>query len=97
MSILPQNEQKRLRVVLFPLKAYVVLAPLIYFVLPQSYRSGQTSTGLFVAYSLGFDSFILLLIAFILANIGPRGYALSTAIFGVAAFIIMASLFPARA
>jgi hypothetical protein len=91
MQIFPRNRQDWLKTVLFPFKAYTIVAPLMlmvsaYFPHPQHF--GATDTETFCGLLLFPCSLVLFSAALILAFVGPRGSAFSCAGFGVIAFII---------
>jgi len=84
MHILPHSKQELVGAVLFPLKAYVVIAPVMFFVS----RIWPTDADQIFVISLLCDSFILLAAALVLRIRGPRGYSLSAAGFGFAALVV---------
>lgn len=91
MLLFPHTKHEWLRVVLFPFKAFTVIAPVTFFVsvsLHPTRRFPAThAEELFTALLL-YDAVILLLAAWLLGLTGPKGFALPTAGFGLAAFLI---------
>ena len=91
MHICPHNKQDWLRFAVFPFKAYVVAAPLLFLIsvqFPRPRHSGPTDAELFLILSLFPSSLFLLLAALAFALAGPKGFALPCVGFGAAAFII---------
>ena len=84
MQILPHNRRDWLKVVLTPSKAYTVIAPVMFFLS----RLWPTNTDKLFLISLYYDSLVLLAAALIIRIMGPRGFALSAAIFGLAGLAI---------
>ena len=100
MHIVPHNKEEWLRALLFPFKAYTVIAPVMFFAsvsLHPYRRFGPTQAEYFFVGSLLYDALILLFVALVLGFTGPRGFALPTAGFGLAAVILLALLLPALA
>jgi hypothetical protein len=91
MQIFPHTKHEWLRAVLFPFKAYVLIAPILFriSVSLHPYRRFPPTDfeGLLVGL-LFVDTIILLFAALLLAAGGPRGFALPAAGFGLAASII---------
>ena len=91
MHLLPQNKDEWLGLMVFPFKAYTVVAPLLFLVSAQLARprhTGATDVEAFLIIGLFPCSAILLLAAFALAIFGPKGSALRCLGFGLAAFAI---------
>ena len=100
MHLLPKNKQEWLNTVLFPLKAYTVIAPTLFVIsvrLPRPRHSGATDMEVFLAMSLGVCSVILLLMAVVLALVGQKVHALSCLGFAIAEFLIGGLLTPSLA
>jgi len=94
MQIIPQSKQDWLRFVVFPFKAYVVIAPLLFFVSAQfpHFRGIPTEADRFLITSLFPCSMILLLLALIFSLVGPKGFALPCIGFclaGLAVFVYL--------
>ena len=97
MKAIPQSGQAWLRFALLPFKAYTIIAPVMFAIsagLPRLPHSGATDAELFLVLGLFPCSAILLLMAILLALLGPKGTALPCAGFGAAAFIIGFQLLP---
>jgi hypothetical protein len=91
MHILPQNDDEWLGFMVFPFKAYTVIAPLLFLVsaqLPRPRHSGATDVEAFLIMGLFPCSAILLLAALALAFFGPKGSALSCLGFGLVGFLV---------
>ena len=92
MQLVPHTKHEWLRVVLFPFKAFTVIAPVMFFVsvsLHPTRRFPAThAEELFTAFLL-YDALFLLFAALVLGFTGPKGFALPTAGFGLAAFLII--------
>jgi hypothetical protein len=91
MHIFPHNKQEWLSTILFPFKAFTVIAPFLFQIsvdLHPYRRFPATDFEALLASLLFLDGIILLFAALLLAAGGPRGFALPAAGFAVAAFII---------
>ena len=101
MQLFPHTKQEWLRVLLFPFKAFTVIAPVMFFVsvsLQPTRRISPTHAQELFPVLLLYDALILLFAALVLRCVGPKGFALPTAGFGLAAFLItMVFLLPALA
>jgi hypothetical protein len=100
MQILPKNEHEWLRFVLFPFKAFTVIAPFMFFVsvsLHPSRRFGPTDAEILFVMLLFYDALLLIFAGLVLALIGPKGYAIPVAGFGLAALALTQLLLPALA
>ena len=100
MKIAPQSREEWLAFVLLPLKAYTVIAPVLFCVsasLPRPRHTGATDAEALLVVGLFLCSVILLFTALVLALVGPKGTALPCAGFGAAAFLIGCYLFPSLA
>ncbi len=100
MRIFPQSKEDWLRFLVLPLKAYVVVAPVLFLVsfqLPRPLHSGATDAEALLVVSLFPCSLALFLAALLFALTGPKGFALPCAAFGLAAFAIGFFLLPGLA
>ena len=91
MQIIPQSKLDWLRFIVFPFKAYAVIAPLLLFIsiqAPRPRHMGPTDADIFLVLSLFPCSLILLIAALALAIAGLKGFAGPCAGFGAAAFIV---------
>ena len=98
MNIFPHSKQDWLRFVVFPFKAYVIIAPVLLLVsseLPRPRHSGATDAEVFLVLGLIPCSQILLLAALIFALVGPKGFALPCLGFSLAALILVVLSMPA--
>jgi hypothetical protein len=101
MHIFPRNRQEWLAALLFPFKAYTVIAPLMYeifFHLCDSYYRHyypSDENAFVIMMMLMFPcSAILLFTALVLTLAGPKGTARSCVGFGIAALVLGYYLFP---
>ena len=100
MKIIPKSGQEWLGFALLPFKAYVVIAPVLFFVsasLPRPRHTGATDAELGLIFGLCPCAAILLIAAVVLAFVGPKGTALPCCCFGVAASVIAYLLLPSLA
>ena len=91
LHICPRSKQDWLRFLAFPFKAYAIIAPVLFLIsveFPRPRHSGPTDAEVFLILSLFPCSLILFIAALVFACTGPKGFALSCAGFGAAAFII---------
>jgi hypothetical protein len=97
MHIFPKNGREWLAELLFPFKAYVVIAPLMFnisYELPRPPHTGATDVEAFLAVGLFPCSAILLFAALVLTLVGSKRSALSYVVFGIAALILGIYLLP---
>jgi len=97
MRVLPRNKQEWIDLILFPFKAYVVVAYVWLQICarlqgPRHY--GGTEAEAIVALGFFPCSLVLLMAAAIMAVVGPRGAAIPNAIFGGVAFVIVWASLP---
>jgi hypothetical protein len=91
MQIFPHTKHEWLRAVLFPFKAFVVIAPILFQIsvaLHPYQRFPETSFEVLLTGLMFLDWVILLFSALLLAAGGPRGYALPAVGFALAAFLL---------
>jgi hypothetical protein len=99
MQVIPHSKQDWLRFVVFPFKAYVVIAPLLFFIstrIPHP-RHQPTSADVFFVVSLVPCSLILLAAALVFSLFGPKGFAFPCLGFSLAGLIIAVFLMPCLA
>jgi hypothetical protein len=100
MHIYPHCKQDWLRFLVFPFKAYVVIAPLLFSfsaLFPRPPHSGPTDAEAFLIGSLFPCSLILFVAGFVFALAGPKGFAPPCFGFGALAFIIGCAVLPSFA
>jgi hypothetical protein len=91
MKIFPHTKHEWLSAALFPFKAFVVIAPILFQIsvgLHPYRRFPATDFETLLAGLMFLDGVVLLFTALLLAAGGPRGYALPAAGFAVAAFVL---------
>jgi hypothetical protein len=97
MKIIPKSRQEWLGFVLLPLKAYAIIAPVLFFVsrnLSRPRHTGATEAEVYLVFGLFPCAAILLFTALVLALVGPKDTALPCLCFGVAALVIGYWLLP---
>lgn len=99
MRVLPSSSREWLSLFLFPFKAFTVLAVIMVFIWgaarPAQAR-GQSISEVGEVVSLGYllSGLVLMVGGLIQVAVGPRTSALTTFLFGAAAFIILVLLAP---
>lgn len=91
MQILPYTKHQWLKAALFPFKAFVVIAPIIFQIsvsLHPYHRFPATDFEALLDGLLFLDGVVLLFAALLLAVGGPRGHALPAVGFAIAAFVV---------
>jgi len=91
MHIFPHNKQEWLGALLFPFKAYTVIAPVLFLIsdrLPHYPHSGATYAEGIMILGLFPDAAFLLFASILLSFFSPKGSALPCLVFGLAALII---------
>jgi hypothetical protein len=98
--IIPHGKENWLRFAVFPFKAYVVIAPILFLILsliPRPHHSGlPEALALFLVFLFP-CALVLLFAALLFALFGPKGHALDCVIFAIAAFFIAAMILPSLA
>jgi hypothetical protein len=101
MRILPNNEREWIALLLFPFKVYLVTAVvswIIWRIVNDDYIRGALAEATWrIALGYFICVCIFIIAAFIQFFIGLRNDALKSALFGIAAFIILILLLPASA
>jgi len=97
MHIFPHNKQEWLGALLFPFKAYTVIAPVLFLIsdrLPHYPHSGATYAEGILIFGLIPDAAFLLFASLLLSLVGPKGSALPCLVFGLASLIIGVHFLP---
>jgi hypothetical protein len=97
MQIIPLNKQGWLRALVFPFKAYVIIAPVLLLIsvqFPHPRHSGATDAEAFCVVSLGPCCLVLLLAGMLFSIFGPKGHAASCFGFAFATVILIFMLLP---
>jgi hypothetical protein len=88
MQIIPHNRHDWLRFLMFPFKAYVVMTPVVYFIVAAVLWPRRVPDYAFPIIGLLFlCGLILLFAALVFAIFGPKGHTFSCVGFAVAAII----------
>jgi hypothetical protein len=97
MQIIPHSKQDWLRLLVFPFKAYVIIAPLLFLIsiqFPRPRISGATNSEVFYLVSLLPCSLILLLSGLISSFAGRKHFAFSCFGFSLAALVVAVVFLP---
>jgi hypothetical protein len=99
MNIFPTSIRERWLLLLFPFKAYVFIAPILFFIWDKMTAGHQFRGAYEIAFTTLVFGFIGCLLAFICAGpilfwIGWRRYAFTCAIYAVVTFIILLMWLP---
>lgn len=100
MRVFPDKPVERVKLLVFPLKTYVVVAPILFLISSQAPRPGHygaTDAEIYIMFGLLAADLALLLAAFAFALHGPKGIALPCLWFALGGIIIAVLLLPTLA
>lgn len=97
MRVFPDKPIERVKLLVFPLKVYVVVAPILFLISSQAPRPqhyGATEAEIYIVIGLIAADLVLLLAAIAFALHGPRRVALPCLWFALAGILIAILLLP---
>jgi hypothetical protein len=100
MELFPKTKQQWLNLLLFPLEAYIVLAPIMFAIssrMPRPRHAGATEAECYIILGMFPCSIILIFTALVLVIVGYNKTATVCAAFGIAGIIAGYVLLPSLA